>query len=189
MDQHPVRLASAALLAVAAAIPGVLGDGIPGGIHSPNVVDAEHSPKAPDRRQDVGVLLDVEPEAALKDVILTYCRAEIYACAPSQEMTEAGPDRFQGRIVWDGRFFAEARNVGYKFTLRFANGSVEHSPLQHWPSRPAVLPEGAGIYYWYPLPPPPGAAAPGVLATGLLLVMGAWLWTSAGRRRDGKPDG
>lgn len=178
-----LRLALAAPIAIMAVIPGVLGQGMPSGIHSPNVADVEHSPEGPERGQDVEIVLEVQPDAALEAVILTYCRAENYACAPSQEMEPDGADRFRGKIVWHGPFFADARNVGYKFTLRFENDSDEQSPLQHWPSRPPVLPEGAGIYYWYALPPPTGGAAPGLNSAGLFFAIAVALLVGTSRTR------
>jgi hypothetical protein len=128
---------------VVAWAPTTWAHGIPPGVHSPSVADVGHMPEVPKRGQDVHVRLQVVPDAKATRAAMTYCRAENYACAPSQAMRPNGTHAYAGTIAWEGRFFAGVQNVGYKFTLRYANGSEEHSPVSHWPSRPAVLPDGA----------------------------------------------
>lgn len=152
-------------------LPAVVGGAVPAGVHSSHVAAVQHAPEAPARGEEVRVTLQLAPATDPEEVALTYCRAERYACAPSRLMAHLENGTFAATIVWDGRFFEGARNVGYKFTIRFANGSEEHSPREHWPARPAVLPEGAGIYYWYELPAASGGAVPGAGAFGVLLLL------------------
>lgn len=140
--------------------------------HGPNVLDAWHEPEAPLRGQDVRVHVRLEPASKVEHVVLTYCRAEEYACAPSVSMTPSSGSNYSATIPWRGDFFRGVEHVGYNFTLQYPDGNKTYSPLGYWPYRPASLPPEAGIYYFYKLPREEArTTAPSMLASLLMFTL------------------
>lgn len=123
------------------------------GVHSPNVVDAHHEPLDPGRGEPVQLTVFLNDTPDVESVKAIYCRVQAYACGPALNMTPDGGERYSAQIPWEGRFFRGVTQVGYKFEIRHENGSAEHSPVVHYPERPADLPQDADIYYYYALEP------------------------------------
>ena len=145
--------------------------------HSESVEHATHTPVQPSRGQDVRLELGLFTTANVSAVTVVYCRVERYACAPALTALRTGDRQFNATIPWHAPFFAEVETVGYQFEIRHANGTIETSPRDHFPKRPAALPEAGGIYYYYALPR--DAAGPSFLLG--LLAVGALVWVG-GRR-------
>lgn len=139
----------------------------PPGNHSPGFEALVWSPESPARGQDVTVTAVVKTGVGVESLRFVHCRVQRYACALATPMTETS-DGWVGTIPWDRKFFDDVTTVGINLTLDKTDGSREESPVDHWPSRPADLPEGGGIYYYYTLPPEekrsPGPAAAFLLA-------------------------
>ncbi|MBI2076760.1 MAG: hypothetical protein HYT80_00100 [Euryarchaeota archaeon] len=145
--------------------------------HSASVEHATHLPAQPSRGEDVRLDLGLFTTANASSVKVVYCRVERYACAPALTALRTGDRQFNTTIPWHAAFFAEVETVGYQFEIHHANGTVETSPREHFPQRPAALPEAGGIYYYYALP----RDAPGPSLVLGLLAVGALAWMG-GRR-------
>jgi hypothetical protein len=168
----PVRLVLWTLLATALLAPVAAAHG---GAHSPNVEDAHHLPPAPTSRQDVSIHVLVRDDTKVTSVTAVYCRVERYACGPAINMTRTSPNVYDGVIPWHKEFFRDVTMVGYRFELRYIDGTNETTPLMHYPARPRDLPAGADTYYYYTLTIVEEAPSPnlGLVATALLVFV-AW---------------
>lgn len=168
-----MSLISVACLA-AFLVPGVVADGGEKP-HGPDVAEAWHEPDSPRRGESVRVRLVLNESATVKNIVLTYCRAERYACAPSVAMESNPTDgSYQATIPWHPGFFEGVEHVGYNFTLKHGDGNATFSPKDYWPFRPDSLPPEAGIYYFYKLEGKiPHTPVPSLLAAlaGLVVVL------------------
>lgn len=153
-----------------------------GGNHSPSVMSFSWNPDDPLRGQPVSVGAALYPSIQATTVVLTYCRATEYACAPAIELVQS-QGGWVGEIpatTQSEKFLQRTTWVGLNLTIKHQNGTIERSPLADWPARPLELPQEAGYYYWYQLPPPetskadtPGPALAAVLGLLALATFGA----------------
>ncbi|HLE46853.1 MAG TPA: hypothetical protein VI818_01035 [Candidatus Thermoplasmatota archaeon] len=145
--------------------------------HSPNVESATHSPEAPTLGQDVRIEVRLRSAENVSIVKAVYCRVERYACGPSLTAQPIGNAAYAASIPWHPTFFDGVSKVGYQFDIRYYDGTNETTPIEHYPERPAMLPDGGGTYYYYELP----RASP---ALSLVFVIGAIIaLASLGARR------
>lgn len=148
------RIAPLLLLVLAAGAAWAQGPASVEDVHSPSVQAVAHEPAAPARGTDVHVSLKLVPGASPRNVTLTYCRVENYACALPVAMNATSAQTHEADIPWREGFFRGVESVGYAFILRFADGASEHSPIANWPFTPEKLPSGIdATYYFYSLPP------------------------------------
>jgi hypothetical protein len=144
-------------------------------VHSENVEDAHHAPLEPVSGEAVSIHLYVRNDTRIESVIAIYCRVQHYACAPAVRLVETSPDIYDGWIAWKSDFFEGVTEVGYKFEIRYVDGSNETTPLSHFPSRPADLPPGGDTYYYYKLKPAPESPGLGpAWLLGVCLLALAW---------------
>lgn len=155
------------ILLLAGMIPVASGHGGTG-VHSPNVDDAHHVPMVPVEGQPVSIHLYVKNDTRVESVRAIYCRVERYACAPALVMVETSPRIYDGLIPWNKGFFEGVTQVGYKFDIRYVDGTNESTPLADSPARPTVLPEGADTYYYYTLEA--AAKSPSIGTVSILLL-------------------
>ena len=172
----PVRSSVGLLLVVLLAGLMPLASAHGTGVHSPNVEDAHHVPALPVAGQPVSIHLYVVNDTRIESVRAIYCRVERYACAPAIVMTETSPKIYDGLIPWNTGFFEGVTQVGYKFEIRYYDGTNESTPIQHSPARPAALPEGADTYYYYTLEATPKSPSIGTVSLILLLVLAPLAW-------------
>lgn len=146
-------------------------------VHSPNVEDAHNVPESPVAGQDVSIHLYVTDDSKIEFVRAVYCRVQRYACAPAFLMKNSSPNIYDGVIAWknNSRFFEGVTQVGYKFEIKYVDGTNETTPLTHYPERPKELPEGGDKYYYYTLEAAPESPSPGFLwILALALLPLAW---------------
>jgi hypothetical protein len=154
----------------------------PPGNHSGHVADFFWEPRSPERGQDMRATLTLKDPPELDAVILRVCRVQGYACRAPIELKALSPDdarpQYTADLPWDGRFYRHVTEVGIAVVLDFPNGTTEESPAAPWPG-PVDLPEGAGTYYFFDLPPEPaGASGPSLWLVALVV-----LALAAGRKR------
>lgn len=142
------------------------------GPHSANVVMADHNPDAPSRGDSVLVVVELRDTSNVSRVTMIHCRVQAYACAPATAMARGAGNDYTARIPWNGDFFAGVTRVGYQFQIHYQDGSIEQSPVEHVPSRPADLPEGGSVYYYYAL----AEESPGASLLAVLLAVGLLAW-------------
>lgn len=166
------RLAPFLILILAAVAPAALshtGDHLwPPTNHSPSVRGAYWTPMEPARDQEINVTVQLQPDVEANRTLLRICRVEAYACRNPIEMTptpsDFAPNLYGAIVPWEPQFYEDVTTVGIAVLVRHANGTEEESPAENWPDTPAGLPEGAGRYYFYSLPPPvPDVPAPTVI--------------------------
>lgn len=145
-------------------------------VHSENVVDAHNVPPVVNATQTVSIHLYTADDSKIALINAIYCRVQRYACGPAIRMVETSPNVFDGVIPWNSDFFQGVTQVGYRFEIKYLDGTNETSPISHYPNRPLDLPAGADTYYYYTLNPPPESApaAPTLWILVFTLALLAW---------------
>lgn len=117
--------------------------------HAEHVTEVQYTDPAA-RGNPIPVTATLVNTTNITDVRLIYCRVQHYACGPALEMASS-TGAYTATIPWTSRFFDDVRMVGLRIEMQFQDGRVTHSPIQHYPSRPADLPPEGDTYYYFRL--------------------------------------